>query len=194
MAHNILVLNGHPDPDSRGLCHALAEAYIEGAQDEGHLVQRLDVARLPFGFLRSQAEFEKGVVPASIATAQSELLRADHLVVVFPLWLGSMPALLKAFFEHALRPGFAFEDRRHGFPVARLRGRSARMIVTMGMPALVYRWYYGGHGVRNLKRNVLGFVGYAPIRTTMVGSLAMRSGESLERVVDDVKALGSSAR
>ena len=194
MPRNILVLNGHPDPDSRGLCHALVEAYVEGAKDEGHAVRRLDVARLAFGLLRSQAEFQGGAVPAAIANAQIDLLWANHLVVVFPLWLGSMPALLASFFEQSLRPGFAFEDRRHGFPVARLKGRSARIIVTMGMPTLVYRWYYGGHGVRNLRRNVLGFVGYSPIRTTMMGSLGTRSGASLERDLDRVKALGGDAQ
>ena len=93
---NILIVNGHPDPKSKGLCHALADAYAQGARQSGVEVRRIDVARLDFGFLHSQAEFEKGAVPAAIADVQADLLWTDHLVVIFPLWLGDMPALLKA--------------------------------------------------------------------------------------------------
>lgn len=190
MSRTVLVLNGHPDPVNRGLCQALADAYAEGAREAGHTVRRLDIATLDFGLLRSQAAFEAEPPPPAIAAAQEQILWAEHLVVVFPLWLGDMPALLKAFLEQALRPGFAFTHRPRGFPVMHLKGRSARLIVTMGMPAIVYRWFYFAHGVKNLKRNILAFVGYRPVRDTIVGGLASRSRESIKAALDDVKALG----
>ena len=193
MARNILILNGHPDPASKGLCHALAEAYAEGAREAGHEVHRLDVAALDFGLLHSQAEFETGAPPPAIAAAQERIRWANHLVVIFPLWLGDVPAVLKAFFEQTLRPGFAYTYRPIGFPVMHLKGRSARIIVTMGMPAAVYRWYFLAHGLRNLKRNILRFVGFSPVRDTMVGSLGTRSKNSIRRVLDEVNALGRRA-
>jgi putative NADPH-quinone reductase len=193
MARNILILNGHPDPASRGLCHALAEAYASGARAAGHVVQRIDVATLDVPFLRTQAEFETGTPPAAILAAQEKIRWTNHLVVIFPLWLGDMPALLKAFFEQTLRPDFAFSYRARGFPLAHLKGRSARIITTMGMPALIYRWYFRAHGLRNLERNVLGFVGFSPVRDTMVGSVATRSKVSLQRLLQQVKKLGSRA-
>jgi putative NADPH-quinone reductase len=55
-------------------------------------------------------------------------------------WHGTMPALLKGFLEHIFRPGFAMEYRKDSFPKRLLAGRSARVIVTMGMPVLMYRW------------------------------------------------------
>ena len=67
-------------------------------------------------------------------------------------------------------PGFAFAYRPSGFPQKNLGGRSARIVVTMGMPAFVYRWYFRAHAVKNLKRNILGFVGYAPVRDTIDSS------------------------
>ncbi len=39
----------------------------------------------------------------------------------------------------------------------------------MGMPALVYRWYFRAHSVRSLERNILGFVGIAPVNETLIG-------------------------
>jgi len=193
MARTILILNGHPDPSSKGLCHALADAYADGARATGHDVRRIDIAALDFGFLHSQAAFETEAPPAAIAAAQADIAWANHLVVIFPLWLGDMPALLKAFFEQALRPGFAFSYRPRGFPVMHLKGRSARVILTMGMPALIYRWYYRAHGLKNLERNVLGFVGFAPVRDTIVGRVATRGRDSIGRVLQDVRDLGRRA-
>jgi len=190
---NTLIVNGHPDPKSNGLCHALADAYAQGARQSGVEVRRVDVARLDFGFLHSQAEFEKGAAPAAIADVQGDILWADHLVVIFPLWLGDMPALLKAFFEQTLRPGFAFTNRPHGFPVMHLKGRSARIIVTMGMPAPVYRWFFLAHGLKNLERNILRFCGFRPVRSTILGSIGTCSPQVIQRRLAEVKALGQAA-
>jgi hypothetical protein len=75
-----------------------------------------------------------------------------------------MPALLKGFLEQVARPGFAFAARAAAASARKLLGgRSARVVVTMGMPALVYRWYFMAHSVKALERNVLGFVGIAPV-------------------------------
>lgn len=193
MPRNILILNGHPDPASAGLCHALANAYEEGALAAGHAVRRLDVAKLDFGLLHSQAAFEKDAPPPAIAAAQDSIRWANHLVVIFPLWLGDMPAVLKAFFEQALRPGFAFTYRPSGFPIRHMTGRSARIVITMGMPAFIYRWYFGAHGLKNLKRNVLKFVGFAPVRDTLVGRVGTRSRESIARALEEVRQLGRGA-
>ncbi len=191
---NILVVNGHPDVASKGLCHALCEAYAGGAQEAGRSVRSINVAALDFDFVRSQAEFEKGAAPAAILDAQQQIKWADHLVIVFPLWLGDMPGLLKAFLEQVLRPGFAFTYRPSGFPVMHLKGRSARIIVTMGMPAFVYRWYFGAHGLKNLKRNVLRFVGFAPVCATLVGSVATCGKEKIQRRLGKVRELGRRGR
>lgn len=62
-----------------------------------------------------------------------------------------------------MRPGIAFEHQQRGFPKKLLKSKSARLIVTMGMPALFYRWLYFNHGLRALKRNILAFVGIRPV-------------------------------
>ncbi|WIM14450.1 NAD(P)H-dependent oxidoreductase [Enhydrobacter sp.] len=189
-ARHVLILNGHPDARSKGLCHALAEAYAEGARQAGRSVQRIDVAGLDFGFVASQAEFEKGTPPSAVVCAQEQIRRADHIVVIFPLWLGDMPAKLKAFLEQALRPGFAFTYRPSGFPIKHLKGKSARIIVTMGMPAFVYRWFFRAHGLKNLERNILRFVGFSPVRATLLGSVGSSGKAAIERRLAEVRELG----
>ncbi|HYA39035.1 MAG TPA: NAD(P)H-dependent oxidoreductase [Candidatus Methylomirabilis sp.] len=60
----------------------------------------------------------------------------------YPLWGGDVPALLKAFCEQAFRPGFTFKMEPGKMGNKLLTGKSARIVVTMGMPPFFYRWYF----------------------------------------------------
>jgi putative NADPH-quinone reductase len=108
VGRHILLIQGHPDASQRHLCHALEDAYVQGANAAGHEVQRINVATLDFPILRSQLEWEQGELPTGLAPAQDAIKWAEHMVLFFPLWLGDMPALLKGFLEQVARPGFAF--------------------------------------------------------------------------------------
>ena len=168
----ILLIQGHPDASAPHLCHALAQAYAQGAIAAGHEVREIEVAAIDFALLRSQHEWELGLLPASLKPAQADIGWAQHIVLFFPLWLGDMPALLKGFLEQVARPGFAFStEGGNTFGRKGLTGRSARVVVTMGMPALVYRWFYRAHSLKALERNVLGFIGYGPIHETLIGQV-----------------------
>lgn len=188
----ILLIQAHPDTGAAHLCHALADAYGEGARDGGHEVRTVEVGRLDFPLLRSQQAWEKEPLPAGLRQAQRDIAWAEHLVLFFPLWLGGMPALLKGFLEQVARPGFASaaDERRTAFTRKGLTGRSARVVVTMGMPALVYRWYFRAHSVKALKRNILGFVGIAPVRETLVGGVGQLSGSRVAKLRQRLRNLG----
>lgn len=187
MPRRIVILQGHPDGAKRHFGHALADAYAEAAEAAGHEVRRVEIARLDFPVLRSQAEWE-GVLPPGLREAQAAIAWAGHLVLIFPLWLVTMPALVKAFLEQVLRPGFTSElsgARR----TRTLAGKSARIVVTMGMPALLYQWFFFAHGVRGLTRSVLKFCGLRPVRETFIG--LVESGEKRRRrALDKLRALG----
>lgn len=171
MSRRILVIQGHPDPAGGHFCHALADAYAGAARDAGHSVETVDVARLDFPLLRTKHDWDHGRVPDALVPAQQAILRANHLALFFPLWLGGMPALLKGFLEQVARPGFALASEGESGWKKLLAGRSARIVVTMGMPATVYRFVYRAHSIRALERNILGFVGVAPIHETLVGTV-----------------------
>ncbi len=186
----IVVIQGHPDPDPGHLCRALADAYAEGARQAGHTVQLIDLAELDVPLLASQRAFEHDPVPDSLRPAQDAIVAADHLVLIFPLWLGTMPALVKAFLEQVLRPGVAFEYLDNGRQKVLMTGRSARVVVTMGMPAPVYRWWFLAHGIRGLERNILGFVGFKPVRETLLGMVAAASPQRRDGWLKDMRRLG----
>lgn len=193
-ARRMLVLQGHPDPAGGHLCHALADACAEAAEDAGHTVRRVDIARLDFPLLRSSVEWHTAPLPTALQPAQDAVGWAQHLVIFFPLWMGDMPALLKGFFEQVLRPGFAVPPEGAGPLAAKmLSGRSARVVVTMAMPALAYRVLYRAHSVKALERNLLGMVGIAPIRETLIGSTEGLDDQARARWFAKLRKLGSAA-
>lgn len=188
----IAIIQGHPDPAGGHLCHALADAYADGALAAGHIVDRIDVAALDFRWLRTQEDFETGAPPDVLLPAQDAIGKADHLLIVYPLWLGTLPAILKAFLEQVFRPGFAFVlgGRAWRRP---LKGKSARVVVTMGMPVLAYRWYFGAHGLKSLERSVLGFCGISPIRESLFGMITTASVATRSKWLDKMRRLGAAA-
>jgi putative NADPH-quinone reductase len=191
----IAIIQGHPDPSGNHLCHALADAYARGAGVAGHDVRRIEVAHLEIPWLRTKEAFYNGPLPETLTLCQEVIGRADHLVIVYPLWLGTMPAMLKAFFEQVLRPGFAFGTDATGKKwTKRLKGKSARIVVTMGMPAFVYRWYFAAHSLKMLERNILGFCGIGPVRETLYGMVEAASAGKRAKWLAAMHRLGRRAR
>ncbi len=183
MSKRILIIQGHPDNTGPvHLCHTLAAAYMDGAERAGHEVKAIDVAELDFPLLRSAKAWENDPVPPSLKAAQDAVGWCEHLVLFFPLWLGDMPAVLKGFLEQIARPGFALSyGGADGMPVKLLKGRSARIVVTMGMPAAVYRWYFRAHSVKSLERNILGFVGFEPVHETLIGGVQQLGSTDVDK-------------
>jgi putative NADPH-quinone reductase len=194
MAKRIVIIQGHPDPAGGHLCHALAEAYAAGAAEGGHAVETVTPALLRLPPLETKAAFE-APPPGEVAAVQAVVGAANHLVILFPLWLGGMPGVLKGFLEQVFRPGFLLLDPAKGWGSAkRLAGVSARIVVPMGMPALAYRWWFGAHGVRSLESGILGLAGIKPVRTSYLGMVDAAGDSKRARWLAEMRRLGSAAK
>jgi putative NADPH-quinone reductase len=113
--------------------------------------------------------------------------------VIYPLWLGALPALLKAYLEQVFRPGFAFAHQEGmKFPRKLLAGRSARIVVTMGMPSFFYRLYSRAHTLKSLQQT-LKFVGFKPITATVIGNVGGMTAAARSRRLIALKSLGVRA-
>jgi len=108
MRPKILVINGHPDPSATRFCAALANAYATGALRAGAATMVVDLGSVLADGRPMDVELR-----AAIAAA-------DALAVVYPLWTGDAPPLLKRFLADAAKP-------------------VVRTIVTMELPSLFYR-------------------------------------------------------
>lgn len=191
---SVCIIDGHPDKARKHLCHAIADAYAKGARGAGLQTSRLDLATLDIPFVRVPADFAKPP-PKAILNCQKAVKAADHLVVVYPLWLGSMPALVKAFFEQLARNEFAIgANEKGGWPRKMLKGKSARVIVTMGMPSAAYKIFLGAHGVKSFESAVLGMSGFKPIRETLIGGVGAWSDQRANALLARIEAMGAAAK
>lgn len=189
MSRRILLINGHPDPRPERFCAALADSYAAGAADGGHQLRRIEVGAQNYPLIRTAEEFEGTAEPPDIIVAQEQIRWAEHLIFIYPLWLGEQPAVLKGFIEQVFRYGFAISKADDGrFPERLLSGRTAHLVVTMGMPGPVFRWWFGAHSVRALELSVLRLSGITPTRRTLVGMVEGsrdRRAKYLRRLHDD---------
>jgi len=187
----ITLIDGHPDPDPARFIHALADSYAKGAGVAGYEVRRIVLAELEFSLLGSRHDWEGDYIDHDIRKAQDAIAWAEHPVILYPLWLGDVPALLKGFFEQVMRPGFAFEQGKGKLPAKLLKGRSALVVVTMGMPAIFYRLYYGAHSVKSLERNILKFVGISPVQHMLIGNVE-GDADTREGWLEEMFSLGAN--
>jgi NAD(P)H dehydrogenase (quinone) len=188
----ILIVVGHPHADS--YCEALGKAYLRGAESGGHQAQLFVLARMKFdAILREGYRREQQLEPDLVA-ARQVLLASDHIVFVFPLWCGDMPAIMKGFIERVLqRDLLAIQAAGGKADWKILKGKSARVIMTMGMPGWFYRWYFGAHALKLLKRNILHFTGVRPVRSTVYGMIEAVSDDKRKEWLREVEALGHRA-
>jgi putative NADPH-quinone reductase len=189
MPTNVCILQGHPHPNGVHFCHALGDAYAEGAKAARHEVSRFDLGAIDAPILHDPNDFLTPAPPA-VQDVQQAVLKATHLVVIYPLWLGTMPATVKAFFEQFARAEFAIGHSDTGWPRKMLKGRSAHVIVTMGMPAAAYRLFFGAHGVKGFESAILGMAGFAPIHETLIGGVEAQSVADRERWLHTMRAHG----
>jgi putative NADPH-quinone reductase len=192
MSRRITVIQGHPDAGRPHFCHALANEYAAGATAAGHEVRRIEVATLGLPLLSSNEEWDTRPAGDAILACQRDIDWAQHLVILYPLWLGDMPAMLKGFFEQVFRPGFAVPaGTSKGKRL--LKGRSARVVVTMGMPAPLYRWFFRAHSLRSLERNILAFCGIGPVRDSLIGMVEAGGPAKHQRWLATMRELGRRA-
>jgi putative NADPH-quinone reductase len=95
-------------------------------------------------------------------------------------------------FCNALADSYAAGARGEGHEVRIID--VARIVVTMGMPALVYRWYFGAYGLKSLERGILAFAGIGPIRESLVGMVESRGNRYRGRWLIKMQSLGRQAR
>jgi putative NADPH-quinone reductase len=186
----IVIVVGHARTGT--YCDALGEAYRRGAESGRHEAKLFATAGMSFDPVLREGFAKVQPLEPDLEAAHAAMLAADHLVLIFPLWLGTLPAILKGFLERVLQPDLV-EPAKAGKFVKLLRGKSARVIVTMGMPGLVYRWWFGAHALKMLRRNILGFMGVRPVCSTIYGFIEGVGAERRRRWLAEVEAMGRRA-
>jgi len=185
----ILIILGHPSADS--MCAGMAHAYADGARQAGADVRFLNVGQLAFDPLFQGYGAAQPLEP-DLAAAQADIAWAGHLVWVYPIWWGAMPALLKGFIDRVFLPGYAFKYRTGSSLWDKLlAGRSAELLVTMDSPPWYFRWVTRMPGHHQMKKAILEFCGIRPVRVHSFGPVRSASTARLAQWVDAARGLGA---
>ncbi|MFG0215900.1 NAD(P)H-dependent oxidoreductase [Brevibacillus porteri] len=186
---NILVIIGHPDPES--YCSALAHAYMEGAKGKAAQIRTIDLSQISFDPNLKYGYRKRTELEDDLKEAQDLIRWADHLVIVYPTWWGTMPAILKGFFDRVLLPGFAYKYREGSSLWDKLlTGKTAHVIVTMDTPSWYNRLIYWQAGHLVMKRNILKFCGIKPVKVTEISGVNASKEEKRKKWLEKVNQLG----
>ncbi len=184
----ILIILGNPVKDSFG--GALAQAYIKGAKSAGADVREIYLGELDFDPILHKGYKEIQELEPGLIKAREDIKWAEHIVFVYPTWWGTMPALLKGFFDRVFLSGFAFKFTGKYSWEKLLKGRSARLLVTMDAPPLFYKLFLGAPGIKTIKRAILLMSGVSPVKVTMFGSVKNSSEAKRKKWLEKAEKLG----
>ncbi|WP_286716914.1 NAD(P)H-dependent oxidoreductase [Thalassolituus sp. UBA2009] len=191
MPQHILILNGHPDRNR--LCGALADAYQNAAAKgaERAEIQRFDLADMQFNANLSQGYAEEAPLEPDLLSFQQALRDCDHLLLVAPVWWGSVPARLKGLFDRTLLPGFAFRyEAGQTLQEKLLRGKSAEVFLTLDTPPWYFRWFQKAPAIYQLNHATLGFCGFKPVTTTLFGPVIKSSAKQRQQWLEQAASKG----
>lgn len=189
----ITIINCHPN--SASLCFGLVEAYKKGAVAAGAEVKEIVVADLKFNVNLSYGYQKRTDLEPDLVEAWERIKWADHLVWVYPVWWGGLPAISKGFIDRVFLPGVVFEPRPNSvFWDKLLVGKTAHIITTLDQPGWFYRLVYGRPSTNQLKKAVLEFCGVKPVRVTYIGIVKGSTSEVRAKWITKVERLGRSLK
>jgi NAD(P)H dehydrogenase (quinone) len=176
----VLIIDGHPNPNS--FCNALADAYHQGSLAGGHLTELLHVRDMQFNISLSHGYSHISELALDVKTAQEKIKWADHIVIIHPVWWGSVPALLKGFFDNVLLPGFAFKYKKDS-PLwdKLLKGKTGHLIYTSDTPLWLYKYFFSSPSVNQVKNRTLQFCGIRPVKVTGIAPIRKSSDAFREK-------------
>ncbi|MGE8379491.1 MAG: NAD(P)H-dependent oxidoreductase [Sphingobacterium sp.] len=189
MKKKILIINGHPNRESFNF--GIVAAYKEGAKESGAEVRSINIAELNFNPNLQFGYQKRTELEPDLLQAWEDILWAEHLVWVHPVWWGGLPAIMKGFIDRLFLPGFAFQYRENSlFWDKLLKGKSARIITTLDQPGWYYALVYGRPSVNQLKRSTLLFCGISPVKVTYIGIIKTSDLTKRNKWLFKIKQLG----
>lgn len=185
----ILIINGHPDNESFNF--ALVEAYKKGAISSGSEVKEIVVRDLDFNPNLQFGYRKRTVLEPHLIEAQQKIKWAEHIILVYPVWWGSIPAIMKGFFDRVFLPGFAFQKRENSIWWDKLlKNKSARIISTLDQPGWYYWLVYSQPSNNAIKKSTLNFCGITPVKVTNIGPLKLSKETYRENWLNKIEKLG----
>lgn len=180
-----LAIYAHPNHDS--LSYAFLQQVLQGIRDHAAKpeVQVLDLYEERFDpilvFNKEKRRRDMHADP-DLERYREQLLWADRIVMVYPIWWGRPPAILLGYIDRMFASGFAYRDNGKLLPEGLLKGKSAVCVSTMKGPAKYpLLWLHDAHKVL-MKKALFNYVGIKKVRFFEFGSMESAKGRQTEKL------------
>ncbi|CAM3543623.1 hypothetical protein VA7868_02045 [Vibrio aerogenes CECT 7868] len=185
----VLVINANPKPTS--LCKSLAEQYISVAKEQ-HKVEQINIGDLNFEISLDEGYDKITDLEPDLVDFQKKVQWAEHVVIVSPVWWGTIPAKFKGAIDRAFLPGFSFKYvGGKTIPEKLLKGRTSELIVTLDSPPFWYKYVTGNAIYKQLKHSILGFSGIKNISSTYFGPVINSNSDTRQAWLNKVAKLAN---
>jgi len=183
---NILIIYTHPNHQS--LNYSFLQKAIEGCRDNPQVteIQVLDLYEAGFNPLlvfNEEKRRRNMHKDPELARYREQLLWADKLVFIYPIWWGRPPAMLLGYIDQLFSSNFAYQDRKNWpLPIGLLKGKSVVCISTMKGPA-GYTLYWLNNAHKTIMRKALfHFVGIRKVKFFEFGSMESPKGKQAKKL------------
>ncbi|MBT5021517.1 NAD(P)H-dependent oxidoreductase [Candidatus Woesearchaeota archaeon] len=161
-----LIIYAHPQ--TKGHCSFILDnvkKYLKSKKIKHELIDLYKIKYDPV--LKSEEHYSAGnnFVSSQNKKFQKSISKADKIIFIYPVWWGSMPSILKGFFERIFVSGFAFKFSKKGIPVKLLAGKRALVFMTTGSPTIFAKLFLGNRHKKMIKFHILEYCG---IKTKVV--------------------------
>ncbi|AXV65489.1 flavodoxin family protein [Pseudoalteromonas lipolytica] len=185
----ILVINANPKLTS--LCKSLAEQYAAVAIKK-HDVKHVNIGDLNFEINLAESYDKVIDLEPCLADLQEKILWSEHIVIVSPVWWGTMPAKFKGAIDRVFLPGFSFKYvEGKSIPKKLLKGRTSELLITLDTPAFWYKYIQGNVIYKNFKHCILDFSGIKNKTTTYFGPVINSSSNKRKVWLEKAARLGA---
>jgi len=183
---NILTILAHPSKNS--FSNSLLKQYIKGAK-QNHQVKTIYLGDLKFDPILYEGYKKIQELEPDLKEAQELIKWADKIILFYPTWWTSFPALLKGFFDRTFLPGFGFKYTNSYSWIKLLKNKSARIVATMDSPWWYYKFIIGDPGYKQIK-GTLGFCGISPIQKNYICSLKFKTSKQRKQILKQIYKVG----
>lgn len=185
----VLVINANPKSSS--FCKSLADIYAISASSE-HEVKQVNIGQMDFEISLEQGYDSVAVLEPDLERFQELVLWSEHIVIISPVWWGTLPAKFKGLIDRVFLPDFAFKySEGKAFPEKLLSGRSSELIITLDTPPFMYKYLQGNAIYKQLKVSILDFSGIKNRSSTYFGPILGSSVHKRKHWLEKVSRLAS---
>ncbi|MDR6883999.1 NAD(P)H-dependent oxidoreductase [Bacillus sp. 3255] len=180
-----LIVYTHPNHQS--LSYAFLQKVVQGSAENPSIdeVNVLDLYEEGFNPLLVFNEHKRRRdmhADPKLAVYREQLLWADKIVFVYPIWWGRPPAMLMGYIDQMFASGFAYKEKGGLLPEGLLKGKSVVCISSMKGPVhYPLLWLNNAHKIL-MRKALFNYVGIKKVKFFEFGSMESPRGKQQQKL------------